>query len=201
MGIKKHWFFIALVTMLLGIVIVVTADIYYTMGIPQSSYRQKSETAISIQCGGVIIALLGAISFLFGKLIKIFGNTTISKPDSISLKIKYSLHLTLCLLAVIIIIWCSGFLVSYTVFHTSDHAKAIFNGVGRQVDFDVDNLSGQRPIRGTIKHIGYQFEGGKPWVVYMDIGVDYNNENSSGGIKTILSPFELNKVKFVDKLD
>lgn len=127
---------------------------------------------------------------------------TSPRTDAVPSKARYRWRLLLCVPIVIVAAWCSCFVISYAVLHTSDHAKAILNGVGRQVEFVVPPRMSpgfSRILRGTISHAGFQYEPLKTWVVYLHIGVVCHYDSGGGeGIRTILSPFELDRVRFID---
>jgi len=96
-------------------------------------------------------------------------------------------------------------IISLAVFKFSEQAEAIRNGIGHEVVFDVPYK--RIPpfpsiVKGKLTEWNYQLEPIKCWIIYINVKVEYsykyNNGSGSGGTSCILSPFDLNRVQFVD---
>lgn len=108
------------------------------------------------------------------------------------------------ILAVVLLVafYFGSFAVGGLALKFSDKAEAIRQGIGREVLLDsaVSVYAGE--IKGKLTEVGYQFEPAKPWIIYLRVGIKYEyageRGHGSGSISTILSPFELDRIEFVE---
>ena len=145
---------------------------------------------------GLLAGLSATFGIMWGKVYSLI------KPVRIYVKEKPGLMKRLvCYVILLLVLYFGSFGIGFAVLKYSDKAQAIREGIGRQILFDYryDN----RDISGTLTQVEYQYEWGKPWVICFRIEIKYESQNdgitSSGNLSTILSPFELDRIEFVEK--
>jgi hypothetical protein len=106
----------------------------------------------------------------------------------------------LLFLLLLVVLHHSSLAVGALVFKFSDKAEEIRQGIGREVI--LNSVYSKDVIKGKLTRVGYQYEWGKPWIIYMRVKVEYDyaheRGHSWGSKSTILSPFELDRIQFVE---
>jgi hypothetical protein len=104
-------------------------------------------------------------------------------------------------LLLIVVLFHSSLAVGALVFKFSDKAEEIRQGIGREVTFYYEPRASV--VKGTLTEVGYQYEWGRLWIIFMRVNIEYVHEQGQGGgsISSIISPFELDRIEFVEKQD
>jgi hypothetical protein len=108
-------------------------------------------------------------------------------------------------LGLLVVLYFGSFAVGGLVLKYSDKAEAIRQGIGREVILDSVLSVHVDEIKGTLTEVGYQYEPAKPWIIYLQVGIKYEytdergHVSGSGSMSTILSPFELDHIEFVEE--
>jgi hypothetical protein len=103
------------------------------------------------------------------------------------------------LLLLLVVIQLGSLAVGGLVMKFSDKAEEIRQGIGREVTFYYEPCASM--VKGKLTEVYYQYEWGRLWIIYMCVNIEYIHEQGQGGgsVSTIFSPFEIDRIEFVEK--
>jgi hypothetical protein len=170
--------------------VLVLANLSYSVVIHEIRFilpeRMKEE--------GFITAVFSTGRIIYGKARSVLRSL---KPVLQLPEVRRFVIPCLLFLLLLVVLFHSSLAVGALVFKFSDKAEEIRQGIGREVTFYYKARASV--VKGKLTEVGYQYEWGRLWIVYMRVKIEYKRGQGGGSVSTIFSPFEIDRIEFVEK--